>query len=459
MMSSSSTSRLTIPTDYSGSLSAGARAAAERRVTGQAAASPRAAVDSVPVIAGDASVFEWFGGSQMAAGVSVSPDTAMRTAAVWRCVTLISGAIMSLPLNIYRRTADGGRERADDHPYARLLRDEPNDEMSGAQLIELVTMGALLSGNSYGLIRQARNGTITAIDYYHPDDVRPFRSGISIYYRFTNEDGTTEDHEASYVLHFAGPGRQRRRLTAMSPISYHAMSIGVGIATRDYTAGQFERGLLTNDYFHFPNKLTAEQREQFREYVRQRNQGITNAHNPLILAEGGEWKRLTISAKDAQLLELLKYSSIDIARIFGCPPHMIGEVDGTTSWGTGIEQLGIGFVTYTLRPHLVRFQRELNRKLFPSIGNRRSEYFIEFDPDGLMQGDIKSQGEYFRIALGGNQLPGFMTINEVRRLKNLPPIPGGDEVYRPTEQPAAGPGHNGGPPLDDEDDDDQSQAA
>jgi len=401
----------------------------------------RAATDSAVVTSGDAAMFEWFGGSQRAAGMTVNSDTAMRMSAVWRCVTLISGANMSLPLCIYRRTAGGGRERADDHPYARLLRDEPNDEMSGPELVELATMSVLLRGNGYGLIRQARNGTITGIDYYHPEQVAPYRSGGSVWYRFTNDDSSQEFHEAAYVLHFRGPGRTRDKLLALSPISFHAQAIGVGLAVRDYTAGQFERGLLTNDYFQFPNGLSNEQRAEFKAYLQKKAQGVSNAHNPLLLSEGGEWKRLSISAKDAQLLELLQYTTVDIARIFGVPPHMIGETEKSTSWGTGIEQQGIGFVRYTLRPHLVRFQRELNRKLFPRAGNRPADYFIEFDPDALMQGDAKAQGEYFRLALGGNQLPGFMSVNEVRRLKNLPPTAGGDAVYQPTGDPAteAGP--------------------
>lgn len=145
---------------------------------------------------------------------------------------------------------------------------------------------------------------------------------------------------------------------------------------------------------------------------------------------------------------MLQYSSIDVARIFGVPGFMIGDMEKSTSWGTGIEQQGIGFVRHTLRPHLRRFAAELNRKLFPSSPTRRNEYFIEFEVDGLMEGDAKSQGEYFRIALGGNQLPGFMSINEVRRLKNLPPVDGGDTVYIPAPAPI---GHNGGPPLDEPD--------
>ncbi len=429
-------------------------AAAARAVRAQAGTpSPpvQAATECIPVITGDASVFEWYGGGQKVAGVNVTPETAMRSSAVWRCVTLISGALMSMPLGVYERLPDNGRRYLADHAFNRFLQVEPNEEMSGPEFVELQGMAMMLRGNGYGLIRQARNGTITAIDYFHPTRVLPYRStDRSVWYRFTNEDGSTEDHHGSYVLHFRGPGRDADGIRALSAIAHHAKSIGINLATRDYTAGQFERGLMTNDYFQFPKDqvVTKDQRAAFKEYLRRKALGVGNAHNPLILENGGEWKRVSITAKDAQLLELLQYSVVDVARIFGTPPHMIGETSAATSWGTGIEQMNIGFKLYTVMPHMRRIAKELTRKLFPVIGARVSNLFIDFDAEGLQVGDSKSQGEYFRIALGGNQLPGFMTQNEVRRMKNLPPDsdPNSNKIYYPP--PLAAMGHNGGPPLD-----------
>ena len=410
-------------------------------------------VDSGAVIAGDPDVFEWFGGGGRAAGVSITPESSMRSTTVWRCTTLISGTMMSAPMGVYRRLPDGGREFVADHPYNRFLQVEPNEDMSGPEFIELQAIAMLLRGNGYGLMRQARNGVITSIDYYHPAKVFPFRSSDrSVWYRFTNDDGSEEDHHASYVIHFRGPGRDAGGIRALSAIAHHAQAIGINIATRDYTAGQFERGLLTNDYFQFPEGISKEQRADFKEYLRKRAQGVANAHNPLLLEKNGEWKRVSISAKDAQLLELLQYSVVDVARIFGTPPHMIGETSAATTWGTGIEQMTIGFKLYTVMPHMRRFAKELSRKLFPVTGARASDLFVDFDVESMQVGDSKSQGEYFSRALGGNQLPGWMSRNEVRRMKNLPPIPDGDEIYFPPA-PAAGVGHNGGPALDPDDED------
>ncbi|MEZ0495409.1 phage portal protein [Sphingomonas sp. IW22] len=438
-------------------LSARAAEAEARRST----PTVNAAIDSGAVIAGDASVFEWFGFGQRAAGVQVTPETAMRSTAVWRCVTLIAGTMMSAPLGVYERLPDNGCRFVPDHPFNRFLQLQPNDEMSGPEFVELQAMAMLLRGNGYGLIRQARNGTTTGIDYYHPARAMPFRSGDrSIWYRFTNEDGSTEDHHSSYVIHFRGPGRDAGGIRGLSAIAHHAQAIGINLATRGYTAGQFERGLLTNDYFSFSDAVTAEQRAAFKEYLRRKAAGVDNAHNPLILEKGAEWKQVAVTAKDAQLLELMQYSVVDVARVFGTPPHMIGETSAATTWGTGIEQMTIGFKLYTVMPHLRRFAKELTRKLFPINGAKVSNLFVDFDAEAMQVGDSKSQGEYFRRALGGNQLPGWMSQNEVRRRKGLPPTEGGDRIYFPPDPPAAGAAPDADPPIDDteeEDADDRSK--
>jgi HK97 family phage portal protein len=137
---------------------------------------------------------------------------------------------------------------------------------------------------------------------------------------------------------------------------------------------------------------------------------------PLILTEGLDIKELSLSARDQQLLESRQWQVIDITRAFGVPPHMIGETTNASSFGTGIEHMGIGFQIYTTGPHTKRWQQELNYKLVPWGSNR----IIEFDQRALLQSDHKGRAEYYKAALGGTQNPAWMTPNEVRKLENLP---------------------------------------
>jgi phage portal protein BeeE len=108
---------------------------------------------------------------------------------------------------------------------------------------------------------------------------------------------------------------------------------------------------------------------------------------------------------------------------------MIGETSASTSWGSGIESMSRAFVTYTLQPHLIRIEQELNRKLFP----RNTGRFIQFDRDALIEGDSKAQAEYNRAALGGPGTgPGWTSVDEVRKTKGLPPMGGiYGEIYDP----------------------------
>ena len=147
-----------------------------------------------------------------------------------------------------------------------------------------------------------------------------------------------------------------------------------------------------------------------------------------------ELEKLSITPEDASLLDTRRFQVEEIARIFGVPPHMIGHTSASTSWGTGIEQQSIGFVKYTLQRHLVKIEQELNRKIWPT----RARYYVEFSAVGLERGDTKTRNEAYRIALGRAGEPGWMSVNEVRRAENLPPVEGGDIMGAPNAQtPAA----------------------
>ena len=135
---------------------------------------------------------------------------------------------------------------------------------------------------------------------------------------------------------------------------------------------------------------------------------------------------LTMTHEDSQLLATRSFQIEEIARIFGVPPHLIGQTDKVTSWGSGVENMGRGFVKFTLQRHLIKFEQEINRKLWPV----RSRYFFEFNVAGLERGDLKSENEALRIALGRAGEPAWMTPNEVRRIKNMPPIEGADQLMK-----------------------------
>jgi HK97 family phage portal protein len=139
-----------------------------------------------------------------------------------------------------------------------------------------------------------------------------------------------------------------------------------------------------------------------------------------VLSGGFKWKPITITPEESQFLETRKFQVTEIARLFGVPPHMIGDLERSTSWGTGIEQQSIGFVTYTLRPWLTRIESALSKQL-------PGGQFVKFNVDGLLRGDSKSRHESYRLGLDG----GYYSPNEVRAWEDLAPIENGDSYRQP----------------------------
>jgi HK97 family phage portal protein len=224
----------------------------------------------------------------------------------------------------------------------------------------------------------------------------------------------------------------------MSVIQFGGRSaIGNSLAMDEYSGKFFEGGAHPSMILQASARMDDKQITQLQNAFASRYAGLANAHRlPLVLTEGITAKELSLTAEDAQLIEARKFQVGDIARAFGVPPHMIGESTGQTSWGTGLEVNSRAFVQFTIQSWLRKIEQELNRKLYPRNNGR----FVEFYRDALYETDVKAQAEYFRAALGGPGAgDGWMSQDEVRRRIRMPPIDGGNEIYRaPRDQPKPG---------------------
>ena len=227
------------------------------------------------------------------------------------------------------------------------------------------------------------------------------------------------------MLHFTGFGFDGLR--SLSAIQYAAkQAIGNSLAAAEYSGRTIGEGAMPQIALTFPEKMNPEQAKQLRDSFVATYTGVGARKLPLVLTQGGDVKELSISPVDLQLIESRRYEKEDICQALGVPPIIIGDNDKTSSWGTGIEQITLGFVKFKIKPMVVRWQEELNRKLFRNAGQ-----FVEFELDGLLAGDSKAQSEFFKTALGGpGSGDGYMTVNEVRRIKNLPRIDGGDDLFK-----------------------------
>lgn len=376
-------------------------------------------------------VMESFGVGDKQAGMTVNATTAMRVSAVAACVAKISGAIISMPLHVYRLEGGDVPDRMPRDALWYLLNEQPSPQFTASSMWEGISMAQLLRGDAFVLIRRAMNGSVRELLPLPWGSVFPTRNPGSPVRYFINlpSHGINTWVDPSDILHFPGLGFDDVAMKSMSVIAYGARSaIGNALAMDEYSGQFFAEGAHPSIILSAAGKMSPQQVTDLQTAFRNKYSGVSNSHKlPLVLTEGLTAKEISLSAEDAQLLEARKFQVLDVARAFGVPGFMINESTGSTSWGSGIESMGRGFVQYTLNPWLKKIEQELNRKLFPRDTGR----FVEFCRDALIEADSDAQGKAFQSALGGPGAgDGYMSVNEIRRIKRLAPVAGGDEIYR-----------------------------
>lgn len=361
--------------------------------------------------------------------VVVNEHTAMGYAALYSCVSLIAGTVASLPLKVYRRRADGGQDEAAERPEWQRLQVEFNPNTSAMSGRE-AGLGHLLTwGNSYTQIVRNRlpSRDVIRLQPLGPDivEVDTSDAGELIYRVYDRGTGKLEvTLRRDEVLHV--PGLSFDAMCGYSVVRIAKNVLRTGMA-QDREAERFvTRGIRPPGAIKFPagKKFADEQQAiRFRNSFRKIHSTEESALNVVVLEDGAEWQSLGLDPVSAQFLESRKYSPTEICSIYHVPPHMVGLVEKVTSWGTGIEEMTIGFVVYCLLPILRRIEQEYNRKFFPDSRDLYCEHVLS----GLLRGDTYKQAQAIQIYM---QL-GLLTVNEARRLLGWNPIVGGNVRYYP----------------------------
>lgn len=364
-------------------------------------------------------------GHGSASGVSVGVDGALRIAAAWRCVNIIAGAMASMPLDLYRRVSEKEREVAVDHPLRDVLTRRPNSWQTPSEFRRMMQAHVLLRGDAIGLKITSRGRLLEIWPLFLP--VRPVQlPDMSMVYDVTRPNGSVVRLPANDVFHLRGLSLDGVR--GLGVLQHAREAMGLALQSERSAGKMFAQGYIAKPILEMPagQRLSDEAYERLKQSLDEEQAGAENAGKMLLLEEGLKANALGMSAADAQFLEARKFQRSDIAMFFGVPPHMIGDVEKTTSWGSGIEAQGIGFVTYTLGDWIVTWEEAIRRDL---IGDARADrdLYAKFETKGLMRGDLKARGEYqVRMMQWG-----VMSPNEVRALEDMNPRPDGDIYYDP----------------------------
>lgn len=379
------------------------------------ASTAQAAAKNYSVTAEDVMVFEY--GRASKAGVTVTRESAMQSSAVYACVRLLSETIASLPFNVH-----GGTENPEgidkDNPLHILLHSQPNEMMSAFTWLELVVAHALYEGNHYSRIVENGRGDVVALLPLLPGQVQPFKHNAKLYYSVTNPDGSKEILLDYQVFHVPGHGFDG--VKGYSAIQHYAREvIGLSLATQEHGARLFSNGTNLGGLLQTEHKIEADRQRALVKQFNEQFRGIQNAQKTAILTDGLKFEKVGMTSEDAQFLESRKFQVTEIARIFGVPPHMIGDLERATF--SNIEHQNINYAMFSIRPWCKRIEGEANRKLC------HRPYYARFNLDGLLRADFKSRMEGYSKGLS----IGLMTPNEARALENLPPVEGGDILRVP----------------------------
>lgn len=358
----------------------------------------------------------YFGGGKSSTGVTVTPDSSMRASAVYACVRILAESIASLPLIMYRRVGDDGRERAKAHPLYPIVHSSPNDDQTSFEFRETLQNHLALRGNAYAFIDWSFGGRVKQLIPLDPDRMTVRRDKGKIVYEYQYLDNSIETFSSEEILHLKGLSSDG--IMGLSPIDMAREAIGLALATEEYGGRFFSNNTHIGTYLTSPNKLDEQRIKNIKDSVDRQHGGLFNSHKIAVFENGVEPKRINMTAEDAQFIESRKFQLNEIARIFRIPPHMIGDLEKATF--SNIEQQSIDFVTHSIRPWLVRWEQRLTKSLLAP--HEQAEYFFEFNLDGLLRGEALKRAQALQIM----RQNGALNADEWRAKENMNPI-GGEE--------------------------------
>ncbi len=394
--------------------------------------------------------------SRSSAGASITPETALTLGAVYRAVRLLSDDVAQLPLHVYRSLPDrpsglpGGKERLR-NDLAEVIGKRPNARQTSYEFRQMLTSHLLLRGNGYARITAGARGAVSELNPIHPArvTVRIADTGRKVFLIRTQSGEETLGHDD--VFHLCGFSSDPDAAEGMSPVTLARTSLGLTMATEEFGARQFSQTPRPSFLLEHPGRVDKEAAERISASFRETWAGPSGWGGVPLLEDGMKAAAVGMSHDDAQYLQTRQFQVTDVARWFGVPPHMIGDLSRATF--SNIEQQAIDYVTHSLMPWLVLWEQTIGRDLI------LDDSFAEHVVDGLLRGDAVSRAQTEQLYINMRAT----TPNEVRARNNWNPVEWGDVPAMPQGAPAPlseqGPPRRGPapPPAEDAEDEDETE--
>jgi HK97 family phage portal protein len=242
-------------------------------------------------------------------------------------------------------------------------------------------------------------------------------------YEYTDLKGQKQTFTNEQVLHIPGFGYDG--LVGYNPISLLREAIGLGLSIEEFDSRFYGHGMNAGGIITYPTALKNEQRQDYTREIKEKVAGLANSHSVMVLDGGSTYQSIGLPKDVSQTLETRMFQKQEMAMFYGIPPFMIGDTEKSTSWGTGIEQQTIGFITFSMLYWFTIWEEQLSASLLSP--DEREEYYFEFNADALMRGDSSAKSAYYKNLwqIGG------ISINEIAKKENMAQVKGGDERFIP----------------------------
>jgi HK97 family phage portal protein len=369
----------------------------------------------------------WNTGGITDTGLAITPHTALNIAAVYQAVNVLANDVAKLPLHIYRRTPDGGRERDTLHAASYLLRRKSNSDLTSFMLVKTMMLHALLWGNGYAFILRDNAAKPLELILLLPDRTKPIRVNGELRYqtKIGNESRVLRPEDVLHIRGLAHDG-----ITGLSMIDLARESLALGLAAEKFGTKFFGNGSVASGVITYPGRLKEQAANNLQNEFEEKHQGLTNAHRTILLQEGAKFTPLTIPPETAQFLGTREFQKSEVASWFNLPPHKVGSGDRTSYASLEVENQS--YLDNSLDPWLLTLEFECFDKLLTEQEKQTESHFVEFVREALLRADLPTRYAAYTSAITN----GFMSRNEVRRRENLPPIEGGDAFLTPLNMTA-----------------------
>ena len=356
------------------------------------------------------------GGYACNTGVPVTPFTALQAAAVYACIRSVSQDMAILKPFVRRCLPSGGYRRELQHPLNKLFR-RPNRWQTRFEFVSYMITSLCLRGNSFVVVERDKDANPIELVPIAPDRATIMLTDDGeLWYRINSRRlGMGILVPPDDMIHLKNISMDG--YVGVSPIAVAQDVIGLALATQQHGGVLFRQGGQIGGVISHPGKLSKEASDRVANSWRETHSGVQNAHKAAILEEGMTYEKIAITNEEAQFLETRRFQVTDICRLYGVPPHRLGELDKATL--NNIEQQNQQYVDSALKPIADSIEQLFNHHLL--FDDERSFLECKFDFDDMTRGDLLTRYQAYQVGT----LNGWLSRNEVRARENMDPIEDG----------------------------------